>query len=179
MRLDTWKSSTTILQPGAEVRLDYRHGMKGGRVVRLLVDAPEAYTPQPETPELTATWWRRAGSRTLASGTLSQRVLLSGPQRVALQVENFATDGDEAGSVVLRVGTLPDGLVGALSTMDLSGPPYAGFAIAEAAIVAISLGVVALFALLTGVLLLVLPRDVVAGPADRAAVEQHTAVDAP
>ena len=62
MRLDTWESATVSLVPGAEVRLDYSHGMKGGRAVRLLVDAPEGYLALPDAPELTVTWWRRAGA---------------------------------------------------------------------------------------------------------------------
>ncbi|MEZ6027561.1 MAG: hypothetical protein R3E85_15460 [Planctomycetota bacterium] len=179
MRLDTWESATVSLVPGAEVRLDYSHGMKGGRAVRLLVDAPEGYLALPDAPELTVTWWRRAGTRTLASGDLSLRVPSSATQRVARQVESFSTDGDVTGAIVLRVNTLPDGLVGALATMDLFGPPYAGFAIADAALVAISLGVGALFALLTGVLLLFLPREAVAELGERPAVEQGMAPGRP
>ena len=83
------------------------------------------------------------------------------------------------GAIVLRVNTLPDGLVGALATMDLFGPPDAGFAIADAALVAISLGVGALFALLTGVLLLFLPREAVAELGERPAVEQGMAPGRP
>lgn len=63
--------------------------------------------------------------------------------------------------------------------MDLSGPAYAGFAIADAAIVAISLGVGALFAILTGVLLLFLPREAVAELGKRPAVVQGVAPGRP
>lgn len=50
MRLDTWESATVSLVPGAEVRLDYSHGMKGGARFASLSMHPRATWPYPMRP---------------------------------------------------------------------------------------------------------------------------------
>ncbi|MCA9317718.1 MAG: hypothetical protein KDB73_19695 [Planctomycetes bacterium] len=167
MRLDSWASDAVTLQSGAEVRLDYSLGMEGGRIVDLIVDAPEGAALPAAVPGPDVTWSRARGSQTVASGEGPLPASSSVGGSVLFHIESFSTEGDEQGAIFIRLQDVPEALAGGQATIELSGPAYAGFAIADAAVLTIPLAVGALFALLTGLLLLLLPRDALAELATR------------